>query len=111
MVNLLSGSGVDQSKYPHSYRWDSSVRQHYEKYQRLIDAHTYRLQRIQRGILVCLLIFSHFHILSTIIPNYSLLSCCRESKKLAKSIKPKLISIKTLINVLLLTSTEHLIPT
>lgn len=52
MVNLLIGSGVDQSRFPNIYHWDTVVRKHFEKYQRLIDAHTYRLQRTQRGLLV-----------------------------------------------------------
>jgi hypothetical protein len=46
MVNLLLGSGVDQSRFPNIHNWDAVVRKHFDKYQRLIDAHTYRLQRI-----------------------------------------------------------------
>ena len=52
MVNLLPESNVDRSKYPNSYRWDQAVRKHHHTYQELIDAQAYRLQRIQRGILV-----------------------------------------------------------
>lgn len=56
MVNLLAGSSVDKVKYPNLYKWDTSVRQYHDKYQYLIDAATYRLQRIQRGLLVTTLI-------------------------------------------------------
>ena len=52
MVNLLSGSGINQAKYPTSFDWDTLVRKHHHTYQELIDAQTYRLQRIQRGLLV-----------------------------------------------------------
>lgn len=71
MVNLLLGSGVDQARFPNIHHWDTVVRKHFEKYQRLIDAHTYRLQRIQRGLLVPLTTPRHFPIPSTTIRNYS----------------------------------------
>lgn len=53
MVNLLSGSEINPTKFPNAHRWDTLVRQHFHRYQELIDAQTYRLQRIQRGLLVC----------------------------------------------------------
>lgn len=50
MVNLLTGSGIDSNKFPLSHEWDTSARKHWDKYQNAIDAITYRLQRIQRGL-------------------------------------------------------------
>lgn len=52
MVYLSDKSVVDASKYPLAHRWDTLVRKHYEKYQDLIDAHTYQMQRLQRYFLV-----------------------------------------------------------
>jgi len=52
MVNLLTGSAVNQNKYPSIFDWDQLVRAHHNTYQQLIDAQAYRLQRIQRGLLV-----------------------------------------------------------
>lgn len=52
MVNLLSGSAVDATKFPNCHRWDTLVRQHFRRYQDLIDSLTYSIQRTQRGFLV-----------------------------------------------------------
>jgi hypothetical protein len=52
MVILQPNSVIDPKKYPFIHKWDSNVRKHYKTYQTIIDAHTYRLQRIQRNIFV-----------------------------------------------------------
>jgi hypothetical protein len=52
MVKLEEKSSVNQYEEPILYEWDSVVRKNYNFYQKLIDAKTYQLQRIQRYILV-----------------------------------------------------------
>ena len=89
MVNLLSGSAVDQNKYPHSYKWDTLVRKHHSAYQELIDAQTYRLQRIQRGILVKHPPYRHSPTLSYTTQNYLLSDSSKKNRKLEKLTKTK----------------------
>lgn len=52
MVYLVEQSNINQQLYPFSFEWDSLVRKHYNKYQQLIDAQTYQLQRIKRYFFV-----------------------------------------------------------
>lgn len=110
MVNLLPESNVDRNQYPNTHRWDQLVRKHHRDYQELIDAQTYRLQRIQRGFLVKYLLSSHFLIPNFIIPNFSLFNFSRRNRKLEKLIKIKSIFTKISILVLLLISTEPSMP-
>lgn len=69
MVNLLPGSGIDHAAFPNIHKWDTVVRKHHEHYQELIDAATYRLQRIQRGFLVRMNPPSHCPTPSSTTPN------------------------------------------
>ena len=48
MVQLSETSKVNSQKQPFAYQWDSLVRKNFNKYQYLIDAQTYQLQRTQR---------------------------------------------------------------
>lgn len=52
MVRLIETSPVNAEKFPLWGDWDSKVRKNYDMYQKLIDAKTYQLQRIQRYLLV-----------------------------------------------------------
>ena len=52
MVYLVEKSNINQQIYPLCFEWDSLVRKHYNKYQQLIDAQTYQIQRIKRYLLV-----------------------------------------------------------
>lgn len=48
MVHLSETSKLNGQKQPFAYQWDTLVRKHFNKYQSLIDAQTYQLQRTQR---------------------------------------------------------------
>jgi hypothetical protein len=52
MVRLIDSSSISAEKYPTLSEWDSMVRKNYNLYQRLIDAKTYQLQRVQRYLFV-----------------------------------------------------------
>ena len=52
MVWLVGNSNIDPQLFPFTHEWDSLVRKHYNKYQQLIDAQTYQLQRVKRYLLV-----------------------------------------------------------
>jgi hypothetical protein len=52
MVKLEEQSSINQYESPVLYQWDTAVRKSYNMYQRLIDAKTYQLQRVQRYLLV-----------------------------------------------------------
>lgn len=108
MVNLQLGSGVDQARFPNIYHWDTVVRKHFEKYQRLIDAHTYRLQRIQRGLLVTLPPPSHSPTPSTTTLNYSPSKSSSASRKWVKSTSMSSTSTRPSTPASLPTSTGHL---
>jgi len=108
MVHLDKSSAVDPKQYPHSYRWDTLVRKHFEEYQYLIDAQIYRLQRIQRGLSVTNISIRHCPTPSTTILNYSLFNCSKRSSRWEKLIRVRLTSIKILIPVLLRTITALL---
>lgn len=51
MVKLIETSSVSSTQ-PILHEWDSLVRKNYNMYQKLIEAKTYQLQRVQRYILV-----------------------------------------------------------
>lgn len=106
MVHLQSTSAVDPARFPNSFRWDNLVRKHFDQYQSLIDAQTYRLQRIQRGFLVFMYSISHYRTPNTTTLNYLHLIYSKLSKKLEKSIKMKLTYIKTSTHALQLTIIE-----
>lgn len=108
MVNLQLGSGVDQARFPNIHHWDTAVRKHFDKYQRLIDAYTYRLQRIQRGLLVPLSPPRHFPTPNTTTQNYSPSKSSGASRKWAKSISISSKSTRPSTPASLLTSTGHL---
>jgi len=95
MVHLLAGSAIDPAKYPFSYRWDTAVRKHFERYQQLIDAASYRLQRTQRGWLVSHNLLSPSPIPNSTVPNCWLCRYCAGSRKSAKSSRTKSISTGT----------------
>ena len=57
MVHLSETSKVNTHTQPFAYQWDTLVRKHYNKYQDLIDAHTYQLQRTQRLPFVIFILF------------------------------------------------------
>lgn len=52
MVILLENSLVNAEQFPFLRDWDAKVRENYARYQRLIDAKTYQLQRVQRYLFV-----------------------------------------------------------
>lgn len=52
MVKLIETSSISAEVSPILREWDELVRKNYNKYQKLIDARTFELQRIQRYILV-----------------------------------------------------------
>ena len=110
MVNLLPESNIDRTQYPNIHRWDQAVRKHHHTYQELIDAQTYRIQRIQRGFLVYLHLYRHSPIPSFITLNYSHYNYSKGNSKSDKSIKIKSISTNKLILVLPHISTGPLIP-
>lgn len=106
MVHLQTASAVDSLKYPNAFRWDNLVRKHFSTYQELIDAQTYRLQRIQRSFLVPLPSLRHFPIPVSTILSYWLSTCWDVSRRSARSTRKKSTSIKTSIPVLRPISTE-----
>ena len=106
MVHLLAGSGIQEARYPLTHKWDTLVRKHFEKYQELIDANTYRLQRIQRGYLVISISCRLYHIPSTTTQNCLLSPFFARNNRLERQSKPKLIITKLSILVLQLISTE-----
>lgn len=52
MVKLIETSSLSAEVSPILREWDELVRKNFNKYQSLIDARTYELQRVQRYILV-----------------------------------------------------------
>lgn len=52
MVKLIETSSISAEVSPILREWDELVRKNFNKYQKLIDARTFELQRIQRYILV-----------------------------------------------------------
>ena len=52
MVFLVESSAISQQQFPFIFEWDSFVRKHYNYYQKLINAQSYQLQRIQRYLFV-----------------------------------------------------------
>lgn len=48
MVHLSETSKVNIHTQPFAHQWDVLVRKHFNKYQDLIDAQSYQLQRTQR---------------------------------------------------------------
>jgi hypothetical protein len=95
MVHLQAGSAVDQTRYPHSYRWDTAVRKHYDRYQELIDSAAYRLQRIQRGWLVPTPLVSPSPTPNSTTQNSSNSKSYARNRKWDKSTRTKSTSIKT----------------
>lgn len=65
MVFLISQSNINQSQYPLAFEWDSLVRKHYNQYQKLIDAQTYQIQRLQRYLFVS----AHLLCVETVLPQ------------------------------------------
>lgn len=61
MVHLSETSKVNAHNQPLAYQWDTLVRKHFNKYQQLIDAQTYQLQRTQRLLFVIFLLFSPYN--------------------------------------------------
>jgi hypothetical protein len=70
------------------------VRKHFEKYQELIDANTYRLQRIQRGYLVIKTLCRLYHIPSTTTQNFLLSLSFARNRRLERFNKLKSIFTK-----------------
>jgi hypothetical protein len=66
MVHLSETSKVNHHTQPFAYQWDTLVRKNFNKYQDLIDAQTYQLQRTQRLPFVCNFLYRHSHILDSI---------------------------------------------
>ena len=64
MVRLIETSSVNAQKFPLWNDWDSKVRKNYDMYQKLIDAKTYQLQRVQRYLLV-----NNYHNLECEVPT------------------------------------------
>lgn len=58
MVHLSETSKVNAHTQPLAYQWETLVRKHFNKYQDLIDAQTYQLQRTQRLLFVMFFSFS-----------------------------------------------------
>jgi len=84
MVHLSETSKVNTHTQPFAYQWDSLVRKHYNKYQDLIDAHTYQLQRTQRLPFVNFALFSHSNTQDSITLNLLFLTYSKKNKQLEK---------------------------
>jgi hypothetical protein len=84
MVHLSEKSKVSQHTQPFAYQWDSLVRKHFNKYQNLIDAETYQLQRTQRLLFVTFCLLSHFNTPDSTTLISSLSICLKRSKPLDK---------------------------
>ena len=94
MVILLPGSGIDHAAFPNIHRWDTLVRKHHDHYQHLIDAATYRLQRIQRGVLVKNNKLSPSRTPSTTALNCSPSTCSSANSRWERSISWKSTSTR-----------------
>lgn len=80
MVHLSETSKVNTHTQPFAYQWDTLVRKHYNKYQSLIDAHTYQLQRTQRLPFVIFVLLSPSNIPDSIILNLLFLIYSKRNK-------------------------------
>ena len=84
MVHLSETSKVNQHTQPIAYQWDTLVRKHFNKYQNLIDAETYQLQRTQRLLFVIIYLLSHLNIQGFITQTLLFSISSRRSKQLDK---------------------------
>jgi hypothetical protein len=99
MVHLSEVSKINSQKQPFAHQWDTLVRKHFNKYQHLIDAQTYQLQRTQRLYFVSILLFSPSHTHGSTIQIYWFLIYSKRSKQWEKLSKNKSISIQILTRV------------
>lgn len=94
MVHLSETSKVNTHTQPFAYQWDTLVRKHYNKYQSLIDAHTYQLQRTQRLPFVIFLLFSPWNTPGSTTLSLLFLTSSKRNKPLEKSLRMNSICTK-----------------